>query len=193
MAKEGSEEIGLREHKRQETAARIIEAGMKLFIKDGFEETSIEAIAEASGISRRTFFHYFKSKEDILLARQDGGFRQSLRTAILNCSPDQSPFKAVRDCLLKLATIEETKDSIVVDRIMQSTPALSARKQARFIEIENTLFEAMIELWSNSSQVNDMSIISMVSIGLLRLALEDWRQNKAKQPIFIILSSGLRA
>jgi len=47
------------------TRASISHAGLALFAANGFEETSVEQIAEAAGISRRTLFRYFSSKNDV--------------------------------------------------------------------------------------------------------------------------------
>ncbi|MBD0324248.1 MAG: TetR family transcriptional regulator, partial [Aldersonia sp.] len=44
------------------TKDRISAVGIELFTEQGFDETSIEQIAEAAGIARRTFFRYFPSK-----------------------------------------------------------------------------------------------------------------------------------
>src|SRR6202021_2584938 len=136
---------GRRERKKRETLQRIAETGLKLFIARGYEGTTLEAIAEAAGISRRTFFYYFKSKEEVLLAWQGSGFLDALRPAMLEESPRQAPFDAVRHCLLKLISRYETKESIIVDRLLRSTEALRARKQAIFIEMEEALFAAMRE------------------------------------------------
>ncbi len=46
-----------RERKRKQTAQRIAETGVRMFVEKGFEETTLDAIAEAAGIARRTFFH----------------------------------------------------------------------------------------------------------------------------------------
>src|ERR1700712_2226572 len=100
---------GLRELKRRETSERIIEKGLKLFVNNGYEATTLDAIAEAAGISRRTFFYYFKSKENVLLAARDSGFREALRPAMLEESPDQAPVDAVQKCLIKLASRYQTK------------------------------------------------------------------------------------
>ncbi|WP_426439801.1 TetR/AcrR family transcriptional regulator [Bradyrhizobium genosp. P] len=138
---------GLRERKRQETSERIIEKGLKLFVKNGYEAPTLDAIAQAAGISRRTFFYYFKSKEDVLLAAHDSGFREALGPAMLDEPPDQAPLEAVQKCLIKLASHYETKESVVFDRLMQSTEALRARKEVVFVETEQILLEAMCELW----------------------------------------------
>ena len=73
----------LRERKRRLTLDRIAEVGLKLFVENGYEATTLDAIAAASGISRRTFFYYLKSKEDVLLAHESGNFPQALRPTFL--------------------------------------------------------------------------------------------------------------
>ena len=54
---------GLRERKKRETLQRITETGLKLFVENGYEATTLEAIAAEASIARRTFFYYFKSKK----------------------------------------------------------------------------------------------------------------------------------
>src|SRR6201996_5209822 len=105
--------IGLRERKRQLTLERIAETGLKLFVENGYEATTLDAIAAASGISRRTFFHHLKSKEDVLLAHESGKFPQFLRPTFLEQSPKQSPLEAARKTFVALASMYETKESII--------------------------------------------------------------------------------
>jgi AcrR family transcriptional regulator len=174
---------GLRERKRRETSERIIEKGLKLFVKNGFEATTLDAIAEAAGISRRTFFYYFKSKEDVLLAAHDSGFREALRPTMLDEPPDQAPLDAAQKCLIKLASRYETKESVVFDRLMESTEALRARKEAVFVETEQILFEAMCELWPSPGRRDGLRLVAMVAMGTLRLALDKWKQNDAAHPL----------
>jgi AcrR family transcriptional regulator len=181
---------GLRERKRRETSERIIEKGLKLFVKNGYEATTLDAIAEAAGISRRTFFYYFKSKEDVLLAAHDSGFREALKPAMLDEPPDQAPLDAVQKCLIKLASRYETKESIVFDRLMQSTEALRARKEAVFVETEQILLEAMCELWPSPGRRDGLRLVAMVAMGTLRLALDKWKQNDAAHPLAYYVRQG---
>jgi AcrR family transcriptional regulator len=174
---------GLRERKRRETSERIIAKGLKLFVKNGYDGTTLEAIAQAAGISRRTFFYYFKSKEDVLLAAHDSGFREALRPAMLEELSDQAPLEAVQKCLIKLASRYETKESVVFDRLMQSTEALRARKEAVFVEAEQILLEAMYELWPSPARRDGLRLVAMVAMGTLRLALDKWKQNDAAHPL----------
>ncbi|MBR0852909.1 TetR/AcrR family transcriptional regulator [Bradyrhizobium liaoningense] len=174
---------GRRESKRRETSERIIEKGLKLFVKNGYEGTTLDAIAAAAGISRRTFFYYFRSKEDVLLAAHDSGFRDALKPAMREESPDQAPLDAVQKCLVKLASRYETKESIVFDRLMQSTEALRARKEAVFVDTERILLEAMCELWPSPGRRDGHRLVAMVAMGTLRLALDKWKENDAAHPL----------
>src|ERR1700760_1147530 len=92
----------LRERKRQMTLDLIARTGLKLFIENGYDETTLEAIAAASGISRRTFFYYLKSKEDVLLAHESGNIPRLLRPTLLEQSPKQAPIEAARKTFLIL-------------------------------------------------------------------------------------------
>ncbi len=181
---------GLRQRKRRETHERIIEKGLKLFVKNGYEATTLDAIADAAGISRRTFFYYFTSKEDVLLAARDSGFRGALRPTMLEESPDQAPLDAVQTCLIKLAARYETKQSVVFDRLMQSTEALRARKEAVFVETEQILLEAMCELWPSPGRRDGLRLVAMVAMGTLRLALDKWKQNDAAHPLAYYIRQG---
>src|SRR3546814_15195270 len=59
---------GPRERKRADTHARIQAEAMRLFIERGFEATTLDDIADAAFLSRRTLFHYFESKEAIVIS-----------------------------------------------------------------------------------------------------------------------------
>jgi AcrR family transcriptional regulator len=178
---------GLRERKRRETSERIVEKGLKLFVKNGYEATTLDSIAEAAGISRRTFFYYFKAKEEVLLAAHDSGFREALRPTMLEQAPDQAPLEAVQKCLIKLASRYETKESVIFDRLMESTEALRARKEAVFVETERILFEAMCELWPSPRRRDGLRLVAMVAMGTLRLALQKWKQNDAPHALAFYL------
>jgi AcrR family transcriptional regulator len=118
----------LAERKRQLVRDELAEVAMKLFAARGFDATTIEAITEAAGVSRRTFFRYFEAKEDVIIEFLDElGVRLC---ADLAARPqDEPPGVAIRggmDVFLD-AFREHPEKSLVLARMTLETPPLRAR------------------------------------------------------------------
>ncbi|MFI7588365.1 TetR family transcriptional regulator [Spongisporangium articulatum] len=62
------------------TRGRIAAAAFELFADQGYEGTTVEAIAERAGVARRTFFRYFRSKEDVIFPDHDALLESVERT-----------------------------------------------------------------------------------------------------------------
>ena len=88
--------VGLRERKKLKTRAAIQKEALRLFLEKGYENTTIEEIAEAVEISPSTFFNYFPSKEAVV-------FQDDLDPVIFaafNAQPaDVSPITALRNAM----------------------------------------------------------------------------------------------
>jgi AcrR family transcriptional regulator len=182
--------LGLRERKRRQTQQAIVDAALRLFLKRGYDETTLDEIAAEAGISRRTFFSYFSSKEEIFRAATDNGFMDALRTAFGAADTGRSPLEAVRRELPRLVSRFETKEAVNIDRLMRSTEALRARKLAIYVEMEDSLFEALRGSWCDEDE-DSLRLVAMVSIGVLRLALDVWRKDGGKRPLATRVREGL--
>ena len=189
MENASPKEEGLRERKRRETLHRIAEQGLKLFLTHGYEATTLDAIAEAAGISRRTFFYYFKSKEEILLAWQDGGFTETLRAAVLEQSTKQSPLSAVKNALLGLTISFQAdyKQARAMEGLMCANESLRIRHQAKYVEKEQAVFDALCQMWPQPKRQPALRIVAMMSIGALRLAIDNWNRDQGKRPMSIYI------
>jgi AcrR family transcriptional regulator len=55
-----------RERKKQETRQHLLEAAWQLFRKKGYDDTTVQEIAEAADVAKSTFFNYFETKEAIM-------------------------------------------------------------------------------------------------------------------------------
>lgn len=181
IAKGKATDEGLRERKRRETLARIAEQGLRLFMTNGYEQTTLEAIAEAAGISRRTFFYYFKSKEEILLAWQSH-FTQLIRAAVIAEPSDQSPIEAVKNALLKLTGNYNPEQSLALDRVIRSSEALMSASHAKYIAQEQAIFEALCVKWPQAKRRKSLRYVAMVAVGAFRLAIDTWSKDNGKRP-----------
>ena len=85
--------LGLREKKRLKTILQVQSAAMELFLRNGYDATTVQQIAAAAEISESTFFRYFPTKEDVILQDDlDPVFEAALRAQPASLTP----IKAIR-------------------------------------------------------------------------------------------------
>lgn len=173
---------GLRAHKRRATRRRLAETGLRLFLQQGYEATTLDQIAEAAGVSRRTVFHYFDQKEDILLAWK-AGFAESMRAAIRAQRPDRPPLDLVLSAFLQLAAEFEADDHIRIERLLASTERLDASKHAQYGEQEQAVFEALAELLPALERRERLRLVAMAAVGALRIAFQRWLARDGAEPL----------
>ena len=170
----------VRERKRRETRRRIAEVGQRLFLAKGYDGTTLDEIAAAAGISRRSFFSYFKSKDDVMVFWMETG-SASLIADLLKTSPDVPPLDAVRDLMVKHIASNTTEQMTAIDNLMLSSESLLARKQAYYAEQERMLFSALCEVWRQPERRGALRMVAMVSIGAMKIALQAWREQTGKR------------
>jgi AcrR family transcriptional regulator len=176
---------GLREHKRQQTLQRIVETGMDAFLAKGFEATTLDEIAAAAGISRRTFFRYFASKDEILLGYLRV-YADAIRNAVIQNASGGPPLETVRRALLKLIGGFAEERMMATAHLMRQSEALRLRRHAGYLLFEDAICEALCELYPDRDR-SGLWLVSMVSISPLRIAVDTWLQEQGKRPLVVLL------
>ena len=174
---------GWRVRKRTATLRRIAEEGLRLFTERGYDETTLEVVAEAAGVSARTLFHYFGTKDEILQYWKGTGFLEAIRPTILAEPADQPPLTALRHAIIALMSRYETEKTVQVDRILNSTEALRVRKQAFYIELESLIFAASCEVWPAPERRPDLRMTAVLGVSAVRLATEARRNDPEGRPL----------
>lgn len=155
--------------------AAIEEAAFDLFDRRGFEQTTVEEIARAAGIGRRTLFRYFPSKNDIPWGRFDDSLRQ-LRE-YLEATPDDVPapaavHRAVLDFnRLDPAAVAQHRRRM---RLLLTTPALQAHSVLRYEEWRRVIAEFVARRYGLPSNHLLPRTIGRVSLALALSAYEQW-------------------
>lgn len=173
-------EPGRRERNRLEVEARLVEAALALFAASGFDAVSIEAITERAGVSRRTFFRYFPSKEDVVLARRVAHLER-FRRALAARSPGQPPFAAVRRACEELADdYDRQRARILAERsLFSAAPSLLARDLELDRGFEAAIAEALT-VGDDPAVRRRARIAAAAVVGALRVVLEEWAARRGR-------------
>src|SRR5688500_4195908 len=63
--------IPVRERTRRAVRGELAQLAVGLFVEKGYDETTIDDLAAAAGMSKRTFFRYFASKEELVMGKYE--------------------------------------------------------------------------------------------------------------------------
>jgi AcrR family transcriptional regulator len=169
---------GLRERKKAETRRTLSSAALRLAQEHGPDGVTVEAIADAAGVSPRTFFNYFASKDDAVAGIVPAESSELL-SHLLAQERDQPPLDALRGmCLCAAGSLEATADELWArHQLAQQHPALAARRAARFAEVERTL-AGEIGRRTGLDPDRDLfpALVVSAAIGALRVALTVWQE-----------------
>jgi AcrR family transcriptional regulator len=130
---------GLRERKKQRTRDTIAQVALQLFVERGYDETTLEDIAEAADISKRTIFSYYQSKEDILFHDQPA-ILSGIELALRNRPAGATTVDALRDLL---GTFSPNKQGMLRKRVIGANHALRLSERARYGRMEELLAESL--------------------------------------------------
>jgi AcrR family transcriptional regulator len=132
---------GLRERKKVATRKALHEAAVRLAVEHGLERLTVEAIADAADVSRRTFSNYFANKEEALL--WSDRVRMDHFLELVAARPgDESPWRAMSAAALDLVDgdAHDPRWSAQV-QLLRRHPSLLAQQVARYSDVERSLAE----------------------------------------------------
>jgi AcrR family transcriptional regulator len=128
-----TEPVGLRERKKARLRETIAATAIRLFLESGFDQVSITDIAREADVARRTLFHYFPTKEDLVLQRFADHEDEAARIVRAR-RPDQPPLDALREALLEALRQRDPNTGLNDDpeimaflRLISGTESLAAR------------------------------------------------------------------
>jgi AcrR family transcriptional regulator len=178
--KSGAAGPGLRARKRQQTRERLTRAAMALFLERGFEATTLDDIAAAADISRRSFFHYFASKEDVVFAWQEE-ITAALIAAVAARPAGESMLTAAENATTAMVGQLDAGEAIAMARLKRDNPVLQARNQVKYEKLERALAEALGKRAGNKSERLKARLVAMIATGAMRIGDEFWTAEGARE------------
>ncbi|MEU6228535.1 TetR/AcrR family transcriptional regulator [Streptomyces sp. NPDC047042] len=156
--------LGLRETKKQETRQLISDHATRLFIEQGFENTTIAEIAAAARVAKKTVTNYFARKEDLALDHQDE-FAATLAHVVASRRSGESALAALRRAFEAVITARDPVAGFsgpAFSRMITESPTLSACLRGLHDRREHVLADALAE--AVGVRTDDMTVRTVAGL-----------------------------
>jgi AcrR family transcriptional regulator len=140
-----------RERKKRLTRQRIVMAAIRLFEEQGYEQTTVAQIAAAADVDPKTFFNYFRSKDEVLFTDVGHNF-DVLLEAIAQRRPHESPGEVLARMVQEYAAhrrpqvpAREPEELSAVARLALTTPALQAKGLYLLLDLQQRIADELLK------------------------------------------------
>lgn len=167
--------LNLRERKKAATRQALHEAALRLAMDRGLDQVTSEAVADAAGVSRRTFSNYFANKEQALL--HGDTTRMRLLLELVLARPASEPVwvalsAAARGLLVYLG--DRDPDWVARARLIRQHPSLVLYQVAMYASFERDLADAIASRLPPDETGIRPRLIAACYLGALRVAVQTW-------------------
>jgi AcrR family transcriptional regulator len=181
---------GLRERKKQKTRESIQRTALRLFEKQGYEETTIEQIAAAAEISPSTFFNYFPTKEDVVL--YDAYDPMAIKLFLER--PKDEPLNAgLRQVLEGLAATFQRDEQMILarGRLFLEVPELRARIWDEVERTQVLLAQMLAERTGRRPDDFELRVTARVVTGAVYEASQEWMRSNGRRGLVELVNRAL--
>lgn len=171
--------------------AAIEHAAFQLFDQQGFDETTMDQIALAVGVGKRTLFRYFPSKNDIPWGQFDESL-QHFRERFAAVPPGTPLAEAVHGCVVAFNTFDESAlaQHRFRMRLILSTPALQAHSAIKYEAWRHVIAEYVARRLAVSADDRLPRLVGHISLAVSVAAYEQWLEDPSS-PLIDLLDHGL--
>lgn len=166
---------GLRERKKLQTRKDLARAAVRLFAERGYDATTVDDIAEAANVSRRTFFRYFRAKEEVFIVDPDGKL-EAMHVALAEGPPDEPTLDALRRGALALTEAYwDPELSRAIIALLEREPSMMAAAMAYQVRWADALArELALDMGVDERLDPRPRILAHAAISMMRSAVAAW-------------------
>jgi mycofactocin system transcriptional regulator len=176
------------------TSARELEViALRLFTERGFHETTVDDIAAAAGVSRRTFFRYYDAKSDVLWNEFDTEV-ETIRKLLAGASADLPVLAAVREAVLAANhyRAEDVPELRMRMSLLSAVPDLAASAAIHYDAWERAISAYVGTRTGQPADSLYPLVVGRAVLAACRAAYERWSA-RADADLTVYLDAALRA
>lgn len=197
MIPEAAIPAGLRERKKAEARAAIVQAALDLYAERGFDNVTIDQIAEQAGVARRTYFRYFATKEAAVLDRRSAQL-EKFKAMMAEAPLSATAIDVLREALRVFAAqYRADRARILVERsLFARSKELSGRDMQLDRDFEDVIADVVLARAGRTpSAMLRARMFAAAAMGVMRVLLDEWASGdgdfnlvKTGEPLLISLA-----
>lgn len=189
----------MRERIRRLAVVELTEVAQDLFLEQGYEGTTVDQIAAAAGMSKRTFFRYFASKDDLVIGKYDL-FADRLAEAFDVRPADEPVWESLRRVFdIALDYVQDDRSRARNDgmeRIVRTSPQLYARYLEKMQRVQEILIDRVAaRVGSDHVSARDPRAAAIVgaAFACMQAARSAWLAGDQREPFDTVLDRAMSA
>jgi AcrR family transcriptional regulator len=179
---------GLREAKKDRTRAQLLDAALALIARQGFEQTTINQIADDVQVSPRTLLRYFPTKEDVIVSWVEGGM-DIFRAALAQRPSEEPNFEALlHSARAMLGSYDARADFfLAIERAIATSPPVAARKQQMMEALAQDV-ASVLERRASRDALNPLAddVLTGAVFAIIRATIRAWVAAEARHALLKI-------
>jgi len=181
----------MRSEKQARVRQSIVDAALALMADRPFAAVSVDEIAAAAGIGRRTFFRYFPTKEDVVLdpRRLDRAYALE---ALAHRLPGEDDIARVMRVMTELQrrAFEHVRPEhqAVVHRLSHAEPEIMARSWLLLEQARDLIVEGLLDRQATAAEQLRARIVVGACLMAIDAAISSWQGNGMQEPLAAVLA-----
>jgi AcrR family transcriptional regulator len=189
---------GLRERTRRAVRAELTDVALTLFLRQGFDATTVDEIAAVAGISRRSMFRYFASKEAIIFdSMQDVG--EQVAEVLAKRPREEDPWISLRHSFGVMITynVDDPERTLAFWRMLDETASLKARHFEQLMRWQELLVPDIAARLGEAEEGGGYGPCAPAVVGAALACLDAanhaWLRSNGKADVVRLLDEAMRA
>jgi AcrR family transcriptional regulator len=184
--------VSLRDRQKEAVRRDLRDAALRLFVAKGFAPTTVDDIAREAGVSRSTFFRYFRSKEAIL-GQEDTSGAEFFLQALASRPADEGRMVALERALVELTremrSDERRDEFLLLDQIVSSDPALTASRDSTGVKWRHEVARTLAARDGRSEPDLEDSLAAAILRQITEHIGAQWLSDEVGRPVSDVIRS----
>lgn len=185
--------VDRRAERKHEVSRRIRDVALRMFLDQGYEATTVEDVAAATGVSHMTVFRHFPTKASLVFSDESDAL---IADAIRKRPPTESALTSVERAVIEVVgRLSQMEQDLQVQRfrLIWSTPTLQAELWVRWMAAQRLVAGALVDRGGAPADPLALHVVAGIAYVTAATASLAWIEEVGRRPLTELLSEAFAA